>query len=150
MHSVAINSPRKQFLVDFFRDVWNAGDADACRRYLAPSYTIWHDPGDPWEGQTLDGAGFQERLRISRAPFPDQCFEIVGLWEDQDALAVSWTWRATHLGDLPGFPATGRRITMSGMTSYRFENERLSGHWQVVDRLGVFQQLQAHRAAGAG
>jgi steroid delta-isomerase-like uncharacterized protein len=150
MNPVAINSPRKQLLVEFFREVWNAGDVEACRRYLAPSYTIRHDPGDPWEGQTLDCGGFEDRLRISRAPFPDQCFEIAGLVEEQDAIAVSWTWHATHLGDLPGFPATGTRITMSGMTSYSFENGRLSGHWQVVDRLSVFQQLQAHRATGAG
>lgn len=150
MNSAAVNSPRKQLLVDFFRDVWNAGDVEACRRYLAPSYTIWHDPGDPWEGRTLDCGGFEDRLRISRAPFPDQCFEIVRLLEDQDALAVSWTWVATHLGDLPGFPATGTRITMSGMTSYSFVDGRLSGHWQVVDRLTVFQQLQASRLTGAG
>ncbi len=77
MNSVLINSPRKQLLVDFFREVWNAGDVEACRHYLAPSYTIWPDPGDPWEGRTLDCGGFEDRLQISRAPFPDQCFEIV-------------------------------------------------------------------------
>ena len=43
-------------------DVWNAGDVEACRRYLAPTYTIWHDPGDPWEGRTLDCGGFEDRL----------------------------------------------------------------------------------------
>jgi predicted ester cyclase len=53
---------------------------------------------------------------------------------------------ATHLGDYPGFPATGRRITMSGATVYFFgESDKLTGHWQITDRLGVYQQLQRSR-----
>lgn len=136
---------RKQFLLDFLRRVWNEGNADACEEYVATSYTIHHDPGDPWAGQTLDLAGFRDRLRISRAPFPDQRFEVVGLFEDGDVVVATWQWHATHHGDIPGFPATGQRVTMSGMTAYSFTNDRLSGHWQVVDRLGVFQQLQAQR-----
>jgi hypothetical protein len=35
---------------------------------------------------------------------------------------------------------------MSGATVYYFEGERLSGHWQIVDRLGVFQQLAAQNS----
>ena len=30
---------------------------------------------------------------------------------------------------------------MSGITLYFFENDRISGHWQVADRLSVYQQL---------
>ena len=142
-------SPRQQLLVAFFRDVWNAGDDRACATYLAPTYTIFHDPGDPWEGQTLDVAGFAHRLRVSRAPFPDQLFEIRGLFEAHDSVVVTWEWRATHLGDLAGFPATGTPITMSGITEYRFTDDRLSGNWQVVDRLGVFQQLQSARSSAS-
>ena len=37
---------------------------------------------------------------------------------------------------------------MSGATVYYFDDsERISGHWQIADRLGVFQQLR--RNAGA-
>ncbi len=142
----SIDNPRQQFLVDFFRDVWNAGDVSACERYLAPSYTIFHDPGDPWAGQVLDVAGFQQRLQLSRAPFPDQAFELLRLVDDGDAIVTTWNWTATHRGDLPGFPATGQRVAMSGVTVYSFVDDRLCGHWQVVDRLGVFQQLQAQKS----
>jgi len=141
-----VDTERKQFLVDFFRDVWNAGDANACATYLAPAYTIHHDPGDAWDGQTLDVAGFQQRLQRSRAPFPDQTFEIRGLFEDQESVVVTWDWHGTHLGDLPGFPGTSKRLAMSGITEYRFTDGRISGHWQVVDRLTLYQQLQAQRS----
>jgi len=35
---------------------------------------------------------------------------------------------------------------MSGATAYSFDaQDRLTGHWQIADRLGVFQQLQANK-----
>jgi predicted ester cyclase len=81
-------------------------------------------------------------LRVSRAPFPDQRFEILGLFVEGDAVAMTWQWTGTHRGDIPGFPASGKRIRMSGATVYDFEGDRLRGHWQVKDALGVYQQLR--------
>jgi steroid delta-isomerase-like uncharacterized protein len=144
-------SRRQQLLLDFLREVWSEGQVGASARYLAPSYTIHHDPGDPWAGQTLDVAGFERRLSLSRAPFPDQRFDVQALFENPDAVVATWTWSATHHGDLPGFPATGRSLSMSGATVYYFDAEdRLTGHWQIADRLGVFQQLQTAKHAPSG
>jgi steroid delta-isomerase-like uncharacterized protein len=138
-----LNNNRKQeILREFIREVWNEGLVDRIDAYLAPSYTIRHDPGDPWEGQTLDPEGFKQRVRISRAPFPDQRFEIQEIFADDDKVAITWLWAGAHLGDMPGFPATGKVIRMSGATVYYFDGERLSGHWQITDRLGVYQQLR--------
>jgi steroid delta-isomerase-like uncharacterized protein len=78
---------------------------------------------------------------MSRAPFPDQRFEPVHFIAEGDQVAFSWRWLATHKGDIPGFPATNKVITMSGLTVYTFKNGKIAGHWQVADRLGVFQQL---------
>lgn len=134
---------RKQRLTAFIRQIWDDGEADGADDYIAETYTIHHDPGDPWEGLTLDRTGFKDRVRKSRAAFPDQQFDIQGLFADGDSVVMTWLWTGTHLGDLPGFPATGRTIRMSGATVYAFDREdRLTGHWQITDRLGVFQQLQ--------
>ena len=139
-------SGRKAKLAAFIEAVWNRGEAAAVPAYLAPAYTIHHDPGDPWEGRTLDHAGFAARLIQSRAPFPDQRFTARRMANDADSVIMTWTWSATHLGDFPGFPATGRTVRMSGATAYSFDAEdHLTGHWQIADRLGVFQQLQANK-----
>jgi steroid delta-isomerase-like uncharacterized protein len=133
---------RKKLLTSFIEEVWSQGDIEACDDFLGETYAIRHDPGDPWDGQTLNRDGFKERVRFSRAPCPDQRFTIVSIFEDGDSVAIAWTWEATHKGDIAGFAATGARLTMSGLTVYDFDAEnRIRGHWQVVDRLGVFQQL---------
>ena len=53
------------------------------------------------------------------------------------------------MGDLPGFSASGKSIKMSGATVYYFEGDRISGHWQITDRLGVYQQLRESAGARA-
>ena len=87
---MAAKTARKERLAEFIRRVWDEGDAGAAADYVAPSYTIHHDPGDPWEGKTLDLAGFQDRVQQSRAAFPDQQFAVQGLFADGDTVVVTW------------------------------------------------------------
>ena len=135
---------RARLVANFLDEVWSAGRVEACARYLAPEYRIRHDPGDPWEGQSLDLEAFEDRVRVSRAPFPDQRFLVQKMLSDDDCVAVTWRWEATHQADIPGFPATGRPLRMSGATLYFFDrSDRICGHWQITDRLSVFQQLHS-------
>lgn len=139
---MSLSDDRKDRVTRLLEDVWSDGNLAAAEELVAPAYTIHHDPGDPWHGRTLDLQGFQDRVAQSRAPFPDQRFEIVSLLAEGDLVAVSWHWKGTHRGDLPGFPASGRMVTTSGMTLYSFDGLMITGHWQVTDRLGIFQQLR--------
>jgi steroid delta-isomerase-like uncharacterized protein len=142
--TMATDLQRKDRLTRFLQEVWTDGDLDAADKYVGDTYTLHHDPGDLWHGRTLDLEAFKNRVRVSRAPFPDQRFTVAGLFEDSDAVVATWHWAGTHTGDLNGFPATGKQITMSGATVYYFDgDDRLTGHWQVTDRLSVFQQLRS-------
>lgn len=137
---------KQDILRNFIQRVWNEGDIDAIPGFIADNYTIFHDPGDPWHGQTLDVAGFQNRVATSRAPLPDQSFDIQAIFENDDGVCITWLWRGTHLGEIAGIPPSGKMLTMSGATVYSFDGDRINGHWQVTDRLGIFQQLQANMA----
>jgi len=132
---------RAALLREFFERVWNTGDLDAVARFVAPAYTIHSDPGDPWDGQTLDLDGFRHRLSVSRSPFPDLTFTLGEMVAEGDRVAVSWRMRGTHTGPLGTLPPTGRTIDVAGLTIYSFEGDRVSGHRQVVDRLAVLRQL---------
>jgi predicted ester cyclase len=140
--AMSIAKENKDLLTQFLEEIWNAGNIEASDKYVAPKYTIHHDPGDPWERQELDLAGYKERVRVSRAPFPDQCFTIQDVVVEANRAIITWLWSATHRGDIPGFPATGNNIKMSGATVYYIDGGRLTGHWQITDRLGVYVQLR--------
>lgn len=136
-------SDAKELVADYLEHVWNDGDVDACDRFLSSRYDIHHDPGDPWDGQTLSLEAFKERVRVSRAPFPDQQFTLDAALEEGGVVAIAWHWKGTFLADLAGFTATGREVRTSGITIYHTANGRITGHLQVTDRLSVFQQLSA-------
>ncbi len=139
----AERAAEKELLSQFMDEVWSGGDIDACDRFIADEYTVHNDPGDPWHGQTLSLDGFKERVRLSRAPFPDQRFDIQTMVAEPGRVAITWAWQGSFMEDMAGFKADGRVIRMTGMTLYDFTDGKLSGHWQLCDRLGVFQQLQA-------
>lgn len=134
----------KHRLERFIDRAWSRGDLTAVDDFVGASYTVRHDPGDPWDGQELTPEGLKDRIATSRAPFPDQKFDIVRMVREGNHVAVSWHWTGTHKGDIPGFPASDRALTMSGITLYDFDAEgRIVGHWQLADRLGVYRQLTA-------
>jgi len=133
---------KKIILKNFLEDVWEKGDLSTVDQYIAPAYQVFHDPHDLWEKNTLDIAGFKKRLVQSRHAFPDQKFQIIHMIEEEDKVAVVWRWTGRHKEDIPNFPATDRCLETSGITIYFFRDEKLTGHWQNTDRLGIFQQLQ--------
>ena len=134
-------SDRVALVRAFLDSVWNAGDLSDLDRFLAPAYTIRDDPGDPWEGQTLDHDAFRTRVAYSRDAFPDLRFDVQEAVDGGDRVVVRWRMSGTHRGDLPGLPATGRSVSVSGLTIYDLADGRIAGHAQAFDRLGLLAQL---------
>jgi predicted ester cyclase len=132
-------SYQKEAVKKLIDEVWSQGNLEIVDQLIAPHYTIKHDPGDPWEGKTLDIKTFKERVQMSRHVFPDQKFYIEDLVGEGDKVAVSWRFTGTHQGDIPGLTATNKAVNVSGLTIYYFSNRKMIGHWQVVDRLGLMQ-----------
>jgi len=131
----------KTILTLFMDQVWNKGDTDQVADFVAPQYEIRSDPGDPWEGQVLDHNTFKERVSYSRNAFPDLHFEIQEMIAEDEKVVASWIMSGTHEGDLPQLPATGRQFSISGMTIYYFEANKVTGHWQAFDQLGFLSQI---------
>lgn len=128
----------------FIQKVWNEGNINAIPEFIADKYKVIHDPGDPWDGMELDVAGFQDRVSTSRAPIPDQYFDIQELYENENSVCITWLWSGTPVAEIAGIPPSGKKLYMSGATVYYFNNNKITGHWQIADRLGVFQQMRAN------
>ncbi|RME01673.1 MAG: hypothetical protein D6814_01020, partial [Calditrichaeota bacterium] len=112
----------KSILRSFLEEVWNSGNFSNLENYLASSYEIKDDPGDPWNGKIINEQIFKERVSYSRNAFPDLHFDIQEMIEENDKVAVRWKMSGTHIGDLPQLPATGKTFIISGMTIYYFKD----------------------------
>ena len=58
-----------------------------------------------------------------------------------DKVAVRFTFRGTHQGELMGIPPTGKQVTISGMDINRIAGGKIAERWAVFDMLGMLQQL---------
>jgi len=96
----------------------------------------------PVPGQRPGHDGLRDVLRAFHAAFPDQEMELHGVLEDGDFGVDFWTFRGTHTGDLPGIPATGRRVVFMGIDVARIGADgRIAEIWHVEDMAALWRQL---------
>jgi predicted ester cyclase len=61
---------------------------------------------------------------------------------EDDKVVNRWTLHVTHTGEFRGIPATGKRITITGIGIFRFSEEgKVVESWDSLDQLGMLQQL---------
>ncbi len=100
-----------------------------------------HDPVNPQDTIGLDSA--RSEYRMWRGAF-DFRFTVEDLIAQGDRVCAQWTWNATHKGDFLGIPATGKQVTMTGTTIFRFGGDgKIAETWWQHDQLGLMQQLGA-------
>lgn len=84
-----------------------------------------------------------------RTAFPDLVMTVDHAVAEGDMVAVRWTARGTNTGDGNGIAATGRRVQISGMALFRFEDGAIAEEWTSGDNLGLMRQLGLLPARGA-
>jgi hypothetical protein len=72
---------------------------------------------------------------------PDLVIAVEDIVAEGDRVAVRWTATGTNTGEGNGLPATGKRITVGGMTFWRMRDGRIAEEWGVVDMLSALRQL---------
>jgi predicted ester cyclase len=102
--------------------------------------------GDDFVTHAGTGTGNAEGWKAMAAQIvsavPDVRTEIEDIFGDGDRVAVRYTSRGTHTGELFGVPATNRALRMSGMEIYRFSARRIVECWGVYDMGDLFSPSQ--------
>ena len=89
-------------------------------------------------------AGFEGRKIFVSAflsAFPDIHVYLEDTMAEGNKLVTRWSARGTHKGDLMGIPPTGKEVSITGIAIDRFENGQSVEHWEIIDQLGLMQQL---------
>ena len=96
---------------------------------------------NPIPGQRGGHDGLRDVLSTFHCAFPDQQMELHGTLADGDLAVDFWTFRATHTGDLDGWPATGAEVAFSGIDVARIVAGRIKEIWHVEDMASMWSQL---------
>lgn len=142
-----MSAPMNQATVEIARQHFNAGEIEA---YLTTLYAPdcnahFLPPGLP-QGHT----GLRLFYSAFIAGFPDAQLHFDDILSDGDDLAVRYHLDATHRGDFNGIPATGKRISITGITIMHFVDGKVVERWSESDFMGLMQQLGAVPALAAG
>ena len=73
--------------------------------------------------------------------FPDTVYEIKDIVAVDDKVIVRGVDIATHTQEFQGFPPTGKKLEVSWLIIFRFEEGKIVEAWQEFDSLGWMQQL---------
>ena len=129
-------STKAQTLVRRLFDAINRQDYTALPDLVDPDY-VYRTPGEELRGV----AGLQGLLTAYHQAFPDLELVIDDMFGAGDRVATAFTFNGTHLGELMGVPATGRRVSVHGTIHSHVEGDRLVEEWELLDRATMYQQL---------
>lgn len=119
-------------------DAWNAKDLDRCASYAHPDAKMTSVPF----GASM---GFREYIENWARGFPDGKIELTNAVEQGDLAIAEFTGGGTHTGTLRGptgdLPATGRRVELRCVESYRFRDGKLAEGRVYFDAFSLFTQL---------
>ena len=84
-------------------------------------------------------SGLQGGKRVHRtflAAFPNGLITTEGLIAEGDQVVERFSFRGTNTGLLMHAPATGKKVTFSGMSVFRIANGKIVEHWGAQDAFG--------------
>lgn len=109
----------------YYDEVWNAWNEAALEELISPNIEFRGSIGTVVNGI----AEFKQYVTGIRAAFPDFHNHIEELIAEEAKVAARLTYAGTHLGELFGYPGTGRRITYQGLAIFEFEQGKMvRGH----------------------
>ncbi len=118
----------------------NQGNIAVFDELCAPNW-VYHDPANPGV-RTLED--YKRFVTETRSAFPDFQMTIEDLIAEGDKVVVRGTIRGTNTGDIETpmhIPATGKPITITGISIVRFAGGKAVEVWNQGDSLGLLQQL---------
>jgi steroid delta-isomerase-like uncharacterized protein len=122
----------------FVEEVMNRGNTQLLAEIIGPDH-VRHAP----DGDLYGPEGVRADLAEWRTGFPDAVFALEDLIAEGDKVVSRFVLQGTHAGPALGVPATGRRVSVTGVAIDRVRDGRLVECWISLDTIGLLRQLGA-------
>lgn len=126
--------------IKMYTHVWdeilNKGNIDMIDTHFATEYvnkTVTSTVNGPAEAKEYFGAFL--------TGFSDINFVVDEIFGVDDRVVKRWTFNATHTGEFAGIPATGNKLSLTGVSVSRIVGGKITEELDYMDDLGFMQQL---------
>ena len=127
----------EQIVRDACQVVWSEGDVSRIDEFYAEDFEA-HYLRTNW-GTGLQG--IRALVEEIRGSFPDYREHIDELIVAGDLVTVRLTIRATHLGPLASYPATGKEVAFQDVTVLELRAGKIVSQRGLSDHFALYQQL---------
>lgn len=121
----------KATAIRLFTEVFGGHDVDAADAYLAAG-VVFHNGGKQLRGPE----GWKVFAKDWIEGFPDTQMVVDFAMAEDDRVLIHWRAEGTHRGEFFGRSPTGRRLTVSGLTLFRFSSGKIEEMWDQTEAFG--------------
>jgi steroid delta-isomerase-like uncharacterized protein len=119
-----------------FEEIMTRGNIAVINELFASDFT-----GHDTSGGTFGREEFREGVLDMLSAFSDRQVKIADQVVAGDKVVTRWQATGVHAGEFNGIPATGRRVSLTGISIDRISGGRIVESWEVTDDAGLLRQL---------
>jgi len=112
-----------------FEEIMNQGNLEVTSELVADDYKL-NEP----QGLPAGVEGMRMLAKMYRAGFPDLHMTVEDMIGEGDLVAVRWSGTGTHRGEFMGFPPTGQKVQVRGISWLRFRDGKIAEEWTQISR----------------
>ena len=129
----------KAIALQFCEETWGKGNLAAIDKFASSDFKVYY----PLLPAPLDREGFKSWVADTHAGFPDLEFVITDAIAQGDKVAIAWTAKGTHKGEIKllQLPATEKSVSPRGIIIYRLAAGKIVEERGQENAMGLLQQL---------
>ena len=130
----------KSLVRHLYEEVWNMRNLEVARELISPSHGVQvMDAADSGIGPEAYARIVTEFVR----GFPDLKFTVLDIIAENDKVVALWNISGTHQGEFRGIAATGKKMSVDGITISQLANGKIMDSYVSWDMWGMILQLGA-------
>jgi predicted ester cyclase len=126
----------------FFQLVRSGQQPDAAHDYMAEQVLAHQMTAENETTVHRTPTNYADHVREMLEAYGTFQLEVQELLSQDNRVYVRWKQTGTHLGEVDGFPPTGKPIIEIASAVYRVEHEKIVEYWIQIDREGIRAQLE--------
>jgi steroid delta-isomerase-like uncharacterized protein len=121
-----------------YEEVWNRHRLEVVDERISPSHAL----NDPIASSSQIGPeSYQRRVVELTQSFPDLHFAIEDVIGEKEKLVGSWMISGTHEGEFMDTSASGRKVSVEGITIHHITNGKILDSYAKWNTLSLLRQL---------
>jgi steroid delta-isomerase-like uncharacterized protein len=135
----------KKVVRRMYEEVWNKRNLEVTKELIAPSHAVQlFDAADSGVGPEAYARNVVQFVRA----FPDLKFTVIDMVEENEKVVALWNISGTHKGEFRGIAATGKRVSVDGITISQLADGKIMDSYVSLDMWSMMRQLDAIPATG--